>query len=677
MNSDDDDDYQREREKLENDLKKEIKRLQKFREQIKIWQLNDVIKSQGLATTALANKLNENKRWIEDSMEVYKDVERASKLKTFSNQSIMMASLEQMRELDNEGDGQSEDEGWNSEEGLVDAEDILENDEEDDESDLAPESIEALEYLRQVLSQLSDQTKKLNSEFEKLSHKKLRKNNLSIIESKKEKIAKTKKTHSFHARKILKLIRFIKGNKIQDINLVQIIQTDLNKYLEHNGDADYQNDNTLYDDIFNLTGNRESYKEEQEEDSTSESPSPVSAHLTTQTKIKSQIIGHDSETRPVLAHGHLHHVDTSSSRSASLSPSTPISRYTHSSEPDSPGIVKVLKPASAPTKPVGGLKWLMAAAAGMTETRPLSVARSKSPEPIGTPSPIDSVASENDILSKKEIHPKVQSPVPVLKRTPKMPSPKAPVLSPSPEIFAGEPNSKLIDVLNNLLVSVSERTLFRDLNLVRVPPGIQDLVISFASKRSNDTSAFLAEPSASSQFHTRINKPHLPSFVQTISADAKLPVQFFRLQQYWNKIRGNNLFTQFVTEISNSSNQASAELGALGDELTLVLFFGYYYGLTPLENLIAENALFKLGWRPYKVNPVAPSNSEKGSRKVEIKGEYRHWFKQIKQLLQPSGTTEEYGDYQVFDPLAWELFNQLAFKFEQRHCQPTPSALFC
>lgn len=710
LNSDEDTDNQREREKLENDLKKEIKRLQKFREQIKIWQLNDVIKTYGLATPQLANKLNENKRWIEDSMEVYKDVERASKLKTFSNQSIMMASLEQMRGgMDHDGDNDSDDEGWNSEEGLVDADDVLENDEDDDELHLAQESIDALAYFRGVLSQLNDQTKKLNSEFEKLSHKKLRKNNLSIIESKKEKISSTKQTHSFHAKKILKLIRLIRSNKGFDVDLIPIIQDDLNNYLEKVGDPDYEVDFSLYDDVFNLAGIRD--EKVMSGVSASPTPSPQPAPVTL-AKPRTIVLSapttgqpQDQDARPATANGPLNGAapslgGNSGARSVSPINVSMVSRYASNVEPESPGIVKVLKPASAPTKPLGGLKWLMAAAVGIADSKSPASSRGKSAEtadPIPS-TPTSSTSDHEEPLTHSAKSGPAASPNSLL---PELPirsksngSHQISLLQHLPpaqtmEVFEGESNSKLLDVLKALNVSSTEQNLFSDLNLVRVPPGIQDLVVSCASKRKyNDGSmAFLAalgeEPNP---FFTRINKPHLPLFVNRTglsNQSAKLPVQFFKLQQYWNKIRGSNLFSQFVYEIATNSNQATPETSLAAEELTLVLFFGYYYGLTPMENLIAENCLFQLGWTPYKVKADAnlQGNSDRSARLKQIpETEYRHWFKRAKktQSVPPPGTSqEELGDFQVFDALAWDMFVQYAFKFDPRLSQTGPSAIFC
>lgn len=68
-------------------------------------------------------------------MECYKDVEKSSKMKSYSNQSIMLAALE--------------------------LEDI----------DLSPEAEEAVKFLESSIEELEDQCEKLEGEYEKISQK--------------------------------------------------------------------------------------------------------------------------------------------------------------------------------------------------------------------------------------------------------------------------------------------------------------------------------------------------------------------------------------------------------------------------------------------------------------------------------------------------------------------------
>ncbi|KAL8436670.1 hypothetical protein ACSSS7_001495 [Eimeria intestinalis] len=66
--------------KIENELKREIKKLQKLRDQIKSWQTHADIKEKG--------PLDEARRRIERGMEIFKQCERESKVKAFSREGL-------------------------------------------------------------------------------------------------------------------------------------------------------------------------------------------------------------------------------------------------------------------------------------------------------------------------------------------------------------------------------------------------------------------------------------------------------------------------------------------------------------------------------------------------------------------------------------------------------------
>jgi CCR4-NOT transcription complex subunit 3 len=68
------------RDKLQDDLKKEIKKLQRLREQVKTWQSSSDIKDK--------EKLNQYRKLIEKQMETFKDVERENKTKPHSKQGL-------------------------------------------------------------------------------------------------------------------------------------------------------------------------------------------------------------------------------------------------------------------------------------------------------------------------------------------------------------------------------------------------------------------------------------------------------------------------------------------------------------------------------------------------------------------------------------------------------------
>lgn len=69
------------REKLESDLKREIKKLQKHRDQIKTWLSKEDVKDK-------QSVLMTNRRLIENGMERFKSVEKLMKTKQFSKEAL-------------------------------------------------------------------------------------------------------------------------------------------------------------------------------------------------------------------------------------------------------------------------------------------------------------------------------------------------------------------------------------------------------------------------------------------------------------------------------------------------------------------------------------------------------------------------------------------------------------
>ena len=65
------------KDKLESDLKREVKKLQRLREQIKSWQSSPDIKDK--------DSLLEYRRSVEIAMEKYKAVEKASKAVSYTH----------------------------------------------------------------------------------------------------------------------------------------------------------------------------------------------------------------------------------------------------------------------------------------------------------------------------------------------------------------------------------------------------------------------------------------------------------------------------------------------------------------------------------------------------------------------------------------------------------------
>ncbi|GMF00425.1 unnamed protein product [[Candida] boidinii] len=192
------------KDKLESDLKKEIKKLQRFREQVKTWQATNEVKDK--------EKLNENRRLVEHAMELYKLVEKGSKTKAYSDESLMNVSQE------------------------INPED--------------KEKYEAMEFVRNSLDEIQRQEEVLEVEIDKFTatSKKSKRGNSYANEEKKNELDNFMEMHKWHQEKLEIVLRLLE-NDILSPEEVLNIQDDVKYFLEENQDTDFMNDDTIYDDL--------------------------------------------------------------------------------------------------------------------------------------------------------------------------------------------------------------------------------------------------------------------------------------------------------------------------------------------------------------------------------------------------------------------------------------------
>lgn len=184
------------KDKLENDLKKEIKKLQRFREQVKNWQAASEVKDK--------NALLEHRRLVEVAMEKYKVVEKGSKTKAYSDQSL--ANVEKP-EVENE----------------------------------------AVEFVKTALDTLQQQIESLDFEIEKLQPAKKGKKNYQAEEQKKE-LDELLGSHRWHTEKLEIVLRLLQ-NEIFSVEEVMNISDDITYYLDENRSPDFVFDDTIYDEL--------------------------------------------------------------------------------------------------------------------------------------------------------------------------------------------------------------------------------------------------------------------------------------------------------------------------------------------------------------------------------------------------------------------------------------------
>lgn len=186
---------QNQKEKYEMDLKKEIKKLQRLRDQIKTWIGSSDVKDKDPLVAA--------RKLIETKMEQFKICEKETKTKAYSK------------------------------EGLAKAEKL-------DPAEQA--KVKTTEWCGEYIEKLTQLVEEADFEIEKLSSGKGKKTNKHQIEETQEHIT----NHRFHISKLEGIIRLVNNDRLS-VEPVDAIKDDLDYYLESYEDDDYQQ---AYDEEF-------------------------------------------------------------------------------------------------------------------------------------------------------------------------------------------------------------------------------------------------------------------------------------------------------------------------------------------------------------------------------------------------------------------------------------------
>ena len=190
------------KDKLESDLKREVKKLQRLREQIKSWQSSPDIKDK--------DTLLEHRRRVEIAMEKYKAVEKASKEKAYSNISLKRAET------------------------------------------LDPESKERLEtenYLSRSIDELDRQYELLDVEIDRLQALNKKKKTFSQLnEERIKKLKDLQLRYRWHQQQMELALRLVANEELSPQQVVNI-KDDINYFIENNQDDDFIEDETIYDDL--------------------------------------------------------------------------------------------------------------------------------------------------------------------------------------------------------------------------------------------------------------------------------------------------------------------------------------------------------------------------------------------------------------------------------------------
>ncbi|KAI1333727.1 Not1 N-terminal domain, CCR4-Not complex component-domain-containing protein [Xylariaceae sp. FL0016] len=188
------------KEKLEDNLKREIKKLQRLRDQIKTWAASNDIKDKG--------PLLEQRKLIETQMERFKAVEKAMKTKAYSKEGLSAATKLDPKEQ---------------------------------------AKMDTIDFLSSQVDELERQIEALETESTQIAATK-KKSKSHAAQDRVAQIDHTIERHKFHQGK-LELIRRSLENGGVDTEQVNDIEESIRYYVTSNGDPDFMEDEELYEDL--------------------------------------------------------------------------------------------------------------------------------------------------------------------------------------------------------------------------------------------------------------------------------------------------------------------------------------------------------------------------------------------------------------------------------------------
>ncbi|PTB68523.1 hypothetical protein BBK36DRAFT_1191055 [Trichoderma citrinoviride] len=530
------------KEKLEDNLKREIKKLQRLRDQIKTWAASNDIKDKA--------PLLEHRKLIETQMEKFKAVEKAMKTKAYSK-----VGLEAAAKLDPKEQAK----------------------------------VEACEFLSSMVDELELQIETLEAENESIQATLKKGKNKTAQETRMAEIDQIIERHKWHQGK-LELIRRTLENGGIDTEQVNALEEQIRYYVSDGMNEDYMDDEEIYDELDleeeeGVFGMGQDTEKNSSQDTQSiqddvheiEPPSkPRKAAKDTDSTTSSTRAKSAQSKSPLPALATLHTPLSTIGAGGSGSPA--------------------MKPASIPARPAGeGLKYASAAAAAAASDKnnvgiaplppppginvgisPLPPAQSRT---SATNSPAVSFVQPAQASSSQPSEPKqpapaaapVPAPTPKSKASGKQPATSEASSSESqnaPPQTNGPPNGSTNGVKN----AAEER---EEESIYHLPASLQDLVDSYETARkrpyqplSQSTLNLLRAsaqnyPSAFEADIPRTYRPDLP-VPQTGSGFPTQPLPIFDDPRLYSRIDPDTLFYVFYYKQGTAQQYLAAK--ALKDQ---------------------------------------------------------------------------------------------------------------
>ncbi|KAL2218398.1 Not1 N-terminal domain, CCR4-Not complex component-domain-containing protein [Thermoascus aurantiacus ATCC 26904] len=528
------------RDKLEENLKREIKKLQRFRDQIKSWAAGNEVKDK--------NPLLEQRRAIETCMEQFKAVEKEMKTKAYSKEGLSAASRLDPKEK---------------------------------------EKAETCEFLSTMVDELQQKIEAMEAEEEAIQAS-LKKGKKDVTKTNRlSDIARISERHKWHLNKLELLLRSLQNGNVETSQVVEL-KDSIKYYVEDGHNVDYSGeDETLYDDLnlgddeaqfgMNLDNDRVSSQDTQsiqEDESGAKSKADSSVPRRPSTQMKSPL--------PVLAT--LHPNAPSNSTPSGMKPAPPPTRP--------PG--ETLKYASAaaaaaandkngvgiaPLPPPPGASPRVPAAVPVSRASSTASPRVPPAQPVQKAPP--TASSAEDSRSKT---PAVSSP----NAAPASTSgtvPPTPVMDKAQTAAGKEqqaPNGDSAKEAKETKETKEEKEKDADESIYHLPPGLQDLIQSFEVTKNRATT----NPTPSVQRLLTASLTTCPE-----PGDAEKPRHYKPQNPYNTPI----YYPQEVLPILDDPR-----LYETGRIDTDTLFYLFYYRQGTYHQYLAAKALKNQSWRFHK-----------------------------------------------------------------------------
>lgn len=595
------------KEKLEDNLKREIKKLQRLRDQIKTWAASNDIKDKA--------PLLEHRKLIETQMERFKAVEKAMKTKAYSKEGLSAAAKLDPKEQ---------------------------------------AKVEAGEFLSSMVDELEQQIEALEAEGESIQATMKKGKNQASKADRMATIERIIERHKWHQGK-LELIRRSLDNGGVETEQVNDLEESIRYYVTDGMNDDFIEDEGLYDDL-NLQEEEDVYGMGQENDRVSSQDTQSIQEDAVEPESRSGSLPGKSRSAvdAAAAAGRRPSAQLKSPLPTLATLHNPLANVTNGSTANAG-----MKPASLPTRPVGeGLKYASAAAAAAASdknnvgiaplppppgSQPVSATPGISPLPPAVPSRTSAANSPSTAFlqpaptEQRSGNLSVPTPAPEPKAAEPTPSAstskksekasskaagKAPATADSAESSKAPQSNGVANGIKPIEEEKEEESIYH------LPASLQDLVESFevTKKRSLPVNS----PShlrmmAASQANLNMLDTYDSEPPRTYRPDSRYPSASGYPQEPLPIFEDPRLYSRIEPD---------------------TLFYVFYYKQGTYQQYLAAKALKDQSWRFHK--------------------QYQTWFQRHEE---PKSITEEFeqGTYRFFDyESTWMNRRKADFKFAYR-----------